>query len=100
MNIQGVIAKAYVQSYDTPPARNARTAASSDSTKVKKEAVQISDSSLSMQKVQEKVEEMPEVRIKVVEEIKERIKNNDYPIDQAINDAIEKMVNGRILETA
>ena len=62
-----------------------------------KESVELSPSSLNLQKVKEAVEAAPEIRIPIVEEIMERIKNNDYPISRHTEDAIDKMLKAGIL---
>jgi hypothetical protein len=61
------------------------------------ESVELSSSSVILQKVKEKLQSAPEIRIPLVEKIIERIKNNDYPISRHIDDAIDKMLDGRIL---
>jgi hypothetical protein len=63
----------------------------------KKESVELSSSSVIMQKVKEKAMSAPEIRIPMVEKIMERIKNNDYPISKHLDSAIERMLSGRIL---
>ena len=61
------------------------------------EQVELSQTSLEMQKVRDEIKTKPEVRIPIVEEIRERIKNNDYPIENHFNDALEVMTKNKIL---
>ena len=61
------------------------------------EQVEFSDTSLSMQKLKQVIDETPEVRIKVVEEIRNKIKNNGYPLESAIYKAMQNMVADKIL---
>jgi hypothetical protein len=62
-----------------------------------KESVELSPSSLNLQKVKEEVQKAPEIRIPIVEEIMKRIKNNDYPISQRIAESIDKMMSEGVL---
>jgi hypothetical protein len=62
-----------------------------------KESVELSPSSLNLQKVKEEVKKAPEIRIPIVEEIMKRIKNNDYPISQHMDEAIDKMLRAGVL---
>jgi hypothetical protein len=57
-----------------------------------KESVELSPSSMNLQKVKEEVKKAPEIRIPIVEEILQRIKNNDYPISLRIEEAIDQMI--------
>ena len=54
-------------------------------------------SSVILQKVKEKLQSAPEIRIPLVEKILERIKNNDYPISRHAEEAIDIMLNKGIL---
>jgi anti-sigma28 factor (negative regulator of flagellin synthesis) len=58
-----------------------------------KESVELSPSSLNLQKVKEAVQKAPEIRIPIVEEIMQRIKNNDYPISLHAEEALDKMIH-------
>lgn len=64
------------------------------------EKVEISDSSFGMRKVLDKVNSLPDVRIEKVEQIKQRIKNNDYPLENNLYRAVEKMVEEKIAMVA
>lgn len=61
------------------------------------EQVEISDASLSMQKMKAIINEIPDVRIKVVDEIRTKIKFNGYPLESNIYKAIQNMVSDNIL---
>jgi anti-sigma28 factor (negative regulator of flagellin synthesis) len=61
------------------------------------EQVEISAVSQTMQKVRQKLQMTSDVRIPVVEEIRTKIKNNDYPLDNVLDAALEKMKNNNIL---
>jgi anti-sigma28 factor (negative regulator of flagellin synthesis) len=63
-----------------------------------KETVEISQSSFDRQKVMDRIRVLPDVRINKVEEIREQIKHNNYPIENRLYQALEKMVDGRILQ--
>jgi anti-sigma28 factor (negative regulator of flagellin synthesis) len=60
------------------------------------ETVELSESSQNLQNIKEAVYYTPEIRLPTVEEIKEKIKNNDYPINTHIDEAIENMVSAGI----
>jgi anti-sigma28 factor (negative regulator of flagellin synthesis) len=61
------------------------------------EVVAFSDTSLNMQKVKDAAYKAPEIRIEIVERIKEKIKNNDYPIDSKMDTILERLVKNKIL---
>jgi anti-sigma28 factor (negative regulator of flagellin synthesis) len=94
MDIKAV-SSAY-QAYETAPV-NAKKEAKAKSPTAGKERVELSDSSVNLQKVKEAIDKAPEIRIPIVEEIKERIKNNDYPIETSADNALDKMLKYGIL---
>ncbi|MBN1760399.1 MAG: hypothetical protein JW863_18875 [Chitinispirillaceae bacterium] len=61
------------------------------------EQVEFSDASLSMQKLKEIIDEIPEVRIKAVEVIQNKIKQNGYPIESNLYKAMQKMFDLRVI---
>ena len=61
------------------------------------EVVAFSDTSLNMQKVKEAVYKAPDIRIAIVEKIKEKIKNDDYPIDSKMDTVLERMRKEKII---
>jgi hypothetical protein len=92
------IADAYQVAAYGQSALKAKKVEPPDSTKeAVKENVEISPSSINLQKVKETVQSLPDVRIPIVEKIKERIKNNDYPISLGVENAIEKMLKEGIV---
>lgn len=54
--------------------------------------VSISNTAREAQMVRDAIAQMPAVRIRMVEEIKARIQNNDYPIEQRNDDTAEKLI--------
>ncbi|KMQ51181.1 hypothetical protein CHISP_1887 [Chitinispirillum alkaliphilum] len=60
---------------------------------VRTENVEISETSLSMQKLREEVNAQPEIRIQMVEEIKHKIKHNGYPLETNLYKALENLVD-------
>jgi len=61
------------------------------------EQVELSDTSLSMNKLKDIIDNTPDVRIKLVEEIKTKIKYNSYPLESNFYKALESMVNDKTL---
>lgn len=55
------------------------------------EKVDLSDASRNLKEIGDVVRDLPEVRIDIVEKIKEKIKNNQYPIDYASDKAAENL---------
>jgi anti-sigma28 factor (negative regulator of flagellin synthesis) len=60
------------------------------------EKVELSNTSAEIQKVQETIRKLPRVRIEIVEEIKNRIAKNDYPLENKLDGAIEKLMDLRL----
>ncbi len=61
------------------------------------EVVAFSETSLNMQKIKEAVYKAPEIRIPIVEEIKKKIENNEYPIDLKAKSALDRLINDQIV---
>lgn len=61
--------------------------------------VEISDQSSQLQKLKAIVDQEPEVRLAVVKVIKARIKNNDYPIANNLDELVKKMIQNTILKS-
>ena len=98
MNIQAVNA-AYGNSYDAKrPGKKSVPALSNDN---KSEKVDISNKpskkSSEIQMVKAVVDEISEIRLEVVKEIKARIKTNDYPIENNLDEMIKKMIQSNIM---
>jgi len=97
MNIQSV-SQAYGAQLYSPVAKSGKkTAAPEQSAAAQNEQVEISEESLSLQKVKDKLAEVPEIRIELVEQIKTKIKLNGYPIESNLYKAVEKMVDHSVL---
>ena len=63
----------------------------------KREQVEFSDASMNLQKLKDVIDSTPDVRIKVVDEIRTRIKYNGYPIESNFYKAMQNMVNEKVL---
>ncbi len=61
------------------------------------EQVEFSDASISMQKVKEVIDAMPDVRIKLVEEIRTKIKYNGYPLESNLYKAMQNLVADKVI---
>ncbi len=66
------------------------------------EKVEISEQSSTreaeFQMVKAAVDNAPDVRIEVVEDIKARIKSNDYPIENKLDDITKRLIQSHVLE--
>lgn len=49
------------------------------------EKVELSDVSITINRLRDKIDALPEIRIKLVEEIKQRIRENNYPFVNNLN---------------
>jgi flagellar biosynthesis anti-sigma factor FlgM len=97
-NIQNISAAAYgVQAFEPSQKGEAKKSAPPKSPAVKQEQVELSDASISLKKVKDAVDALPDVRIAKVEEIKQRIKYNGYPIETSMYKAVEKLVANQIV---
>lgn len=61
------------------------------------EQVVLSNTSNAINSVKEAANYLPDVRIKVVEEIKAKIKINDYPIENNLDETIKKLLGSKVL---
>jgi anti-sigma28 factor (negative regulator of flagellin synthesis) len=61
-------------------------------------SVNFSDLSKSMQAVKDQIQKLPEIRIQMVEEIKAKIANNDYPVENRMMHALDKLIDGKMSE--
>jgi len=91
------VAAAYGAKTIEPVAKGNKIAAPEKTAAAQTEQVEFSDASLSMQKLKDIIDQTPDVRLKVVEEIKTKIKYNGYPIESNLYKAIEGMVSDKIL---
>jgi hypothetical protein len=64
------------------------------------EKLELSDASITISRLREKIDAIPEVRIQMVEEIKQKIKQNDYPYTTNLYKAIDNMLESKILQAA
>jgi anti-sigma28 factor (negative regulator of flagellin synthesis) len=96
MDVKQVSSAFQVQAYETV-AKSGKKTAQTKSQVMGQEQVELSESSLNMQKVKEAVDAAPDVRIPIVEEIQKRIANNDYPIPTHAEKALDVMLKNRIL---
>lgn len=97
MNIYGVTASYRSKCYERT--RSEKASVSKKETDVKKEKVEISHKSEELQFLKGLIGEFPEVRLEVVEEIQARIKNNDYPIENSLDEALKKIIQSNILDS-
>jgi anti-sigma28 factor (negative regulator of flagellin synthesis) len=96
MNIKPLSTAFQAQAYEAI-AKNGKKAVNAKGLVMGQEQVELSESSLNLQKVKEAVDAAPEIRIPIVEEIMKRIKNNDYPIPTHAEKALDKMLLNGIL---
>jgi len=95
MQVKSAIAAYGAKPYE-PVAKSGKKAAPEKSAAVPKEQVEISDTSLNMQKLREVIDSTPDVRIPLVEEIQEKIKYNSYPIESNFYKALEKIIYNKL----
>ncbi|MBN1983724.1 MAG: flagellar biosynthesis anti-sigma factor FlgM [Chitinivibrionales bacterium] len=62
-----------------------------------KEKVEISSESSQLSILRQIVDTMPDVRLEVVENIKTRIKMNDYPIQNYLDETLKKLISSNIV---
>ena len=65
---------------------------------LKNEKVEISEHSAQMQRLKSLVEDSADIRLSVVKVIKARIKSNDYPIENNLDEIVKKMIQNNILK--
>ncbi len=92
MDIQAVNA-AYGSNYESKKTGHKSVPAQQS---VKTEKVEISNQSSELQKVKAVLDEIPEIRLEVVKRIKMRIKSNDYPIENNLNQILKEMIQNSI----
>ena len=61
------------------------------------EVVEISSASSEFKTVKDAVDALPEIRIEKVEEIKRKIKINDYPVESRLDDSLKELWSSRII---
>jgi hypothetical protein len=97
MEIQRITEAYQLSAYGRNGPKTKKTEPTNNAADKVKESVELSPSSINLQKVKEAVKALPEIRIPIVEEIMQRIKNNDYPISRHAEDAIDNMIKGSII---
>jgi anti-sigma28 factor (negative regulator of flagellin synthesis) len=97
MNIQSINAVYGLNSYEASKRSEQKTVPAQSNT-IKGERVEISAESSQLHELRDVVDNLPEVRIALVERIKTRIKNNDYPLENNLDDVVKKMIEGNILK--
>lgn len=96
MNIQSVAAAYGAKPYE-PAAKSGKKAAPEKSAAVQSEQVELSDTSLNLQKLHDTVAAASDVRLPIVEEIKNKIKYNGYPLESNLYKAMEKMIDMKVI---
>ncbi len=93
--------KSIIAAYGAKPlestAKSGRKAAPEKMAAVPSEQVEFSEASQSLQKLKDVFNSIPEVRIKLVEEIKTKIKHNGYPMESNMYKALEKLLKEKII---
>jgi anti-sigma28 factor (negative regulator of flagellin synthesis) len=80
---------------DKRAAPEKRPTAQSEQVEISEESIKLQR--LSMEKLNEIIDKTPDVRLKVVEEIKMKIKYNGYPIESNMYKAIANLVEKHII---
>lgn len=96
MDIRSV-ASAYGAKPVNSVVKSEKKAAPEKSAVAQSEHLELSETSMSMQKLKETIDASPDIRLKAVEEIKLKIKYNGYPIESNFYKAMEKMVSNKVL---
>ena len=97
INVQQISSAAYgVQSFKPAVKSNGKETAPPKPSAAG-EQVELSDASLNLKKLRDIVDNTPEIRIKVVEEIKQKIKYNGYPIESNCYKAVEKLIDNNVI---
>lgn len=96
MEIRSVTA-AYGAKPFEPVVKGDKKAAPEQTAAAQKEQVEFSETSLSMNKLKEVIDITPEIRIKMVEEIRTKIKYNGYPLESNFYKAIEALIANKVV---
>ncbi len=97
MNISKALSAYGVKSFESTAKSSKKQAPEKTATPVPREQVELSEASQTFQKIQEAIDNSPEVRIPIVEEIKQKIKYNGYPIETKLYKALEKMIDTKVV---
>ena len=99
-NIQSVSASAYgAQSFQPASKASWKKDPQPVLPNIAGEKVELSNTSVIFSRLKEKIDAIPEVRIQMVEEIKQRIKNNEYPFTNNLFKALDKMMEANLVWT-
>lgn len=96
MDIQHITSSYGAVGYD-PSSKNGKKPDQAKPVVKSAEVVAFSETSLNMQKIKDAVYKAPDIRIAIVEKIKEKIKNNDYPIDSKVDSILERLRKSKII---
>jgi len=96
MNIRSIKAVYGPKAFDPAPKTKKKGPAEKNST-ASGERVAFSDTSQNLNKLHEIVDSIPEVRIKMVEDIQTKIKYNGYPLESNLYKALERLINNKIV---
>ena len=97
INLQSVSAAYGTKVYTNSNKTKKESVQSNDRAQVK-ESVEFSEESATLAKVKAEVDKTPEVRLDIVKEIQARIKSNDYPIENNIDEITNKLIQSKVLE--
>jgi hypothetical protein len=95
MNIDPVTSAVDLKQYFRVGAGKAADAGKS--TAATREVVQFSPKAGELRSVKDAVDSLPDVRLNKVEEIRQRIKLNDYPIENNLNAVLKDLISKNIL---
>ena len=97
MNINQALSAYGARPIDAAVKSSKKEAPEKTAATVPREQVEISEESQSFQKTMEAIENTPDVRIALVEEISQKIKHNGYPFETKLYKALEKMIETKIV---
>ena len=96
MNVQGIV-QAYKAGLYAPTKATKRVTPERGGEAAKAEQVEISARSEQLQRLQRRIEEIPDVRLEVVTQIKSRIKMNDYPLENNLDETVKKLIESDLV---
>lgn len=98
INIQQIQMAAYgTQTYEPTVKGSGKKAVTQTQSPPPSEQVELSDASMSMNKIRDAIKALPDVRIPLVDEIKQKIKFNGYPIESAFYKSVAKLVADNVI---
>jgi len=90
------ISSSYGKSFDTKKL-SSKSVQSQKKNGLKSEKVEISNQSSQLQNLKTIVAHTDDIRLSVVKIIKARIKSNDYPIENNLDEMVKKMIQNNVL---